>query len=58
MLYYAPIFMVVGLIVGAIALLGIVAEAGLFAWILYLIGFTLLVIHVIHTFNAETPRSL
>jgi len=54
MLYYALIFMVIGLIAGALALFGIVAEAGLFAWILYLIGFTLLVIHVFHIFKRRT----
>lgn len=47
MLYYALIFLIVGLIAGTLGLAGIVAEAGQIAWGLYLIGIILMVIHLV-----------
>jgi uncharacterized membrane protein YtjA (UPF0391 family) len=47
MLYYALVFLVVGLIAGALGLFGVAAIAGQIAWILFLIGVVLLVIHLV-----------
>jgi uncharacterized membrane protein YtjA (UPF0391 family) len=47
MLYYALMFLVVGLIAGALGLFGIAAIAGQIAWVLFLIGVILIVVHVI-----------
>ena len=47
MLYYALVFLIVGLIAGALGLAGIAAMAGQIAWILFLIGVVLIVIHLV-----------
>ncbi len=47
MLYYALVFLIVGLIAGALGLFGIAAIAGQIAWFLFLIGVVLLVIHLV-----------
>jgi uncharacterized membrane protein YtjA (UPF0391 family) len=47
MLYYALMFLVVGLIAGALGLFGIAAIAGQIAWVLFLIGVILIVVHLI-----------
>jgi uncharacterized membrane protein YtjA (UPF0391 family) len=47
MLYYALVFLVVGLIAGALGLAGVAAIAGQIAWILFVIGIVLLVIHLL-----------
>ncbi len=47
MLYYALLFLIVGLIAGALGLAGIAAIAGQIAWILFLIGIVLIVIHLV-----------
>jgi uncharacterized membrane protein YtjA (UPF0391 family) len=47
MLYYALMFLVVGLIAGALGLVGIAAIAGQIAWVLFLIGVILIVVHLI-----------
>lgn len=47
MLYYALMFLIVGLIAGALGLAGIAAIAGQVAWILFLIGVVLIVIHLV-----------
>jgi uncharacterized membrane protein YtjA (UPF0391 family) len=46
MLYYALVFLIVGLIAGALGLAGVAAVASQIAWILFLIGVVLLVIHL------------
>ena len=46
MLHYALMFLIVGLIAGALGLAGIAAVAGQIAWILFLIGAALIVIHL------------
>jgi len=53
MLYYALIFLVVGLIAGALGMFGVAAVASQIAWVLFLIGIVLLVIHLI---NGRAPR--
>jgi uncharacterized membrane protein YtjA (UPF0391 family) len=47
MLYYALMFLVVGLIAGALGLFGIAAIAGQIAWVLFLVGVVLIVVHMI-----------
>ena len=47
MLYYALMFLVVGLIAGALNLAGVAAVATQISWILFLIGIVLLVIHLV-----------
>lgn len=55
MLYYALIFLVIGLIAGALGIYGVAAMASQIAWILFLIGIVLLVIHLI---TGNRPRSV
>jgi uncharacterized membrane protein YtjA (UPF0391 family) len=47
MLYYALMFLVVGLVAGALGLFGIAAIAGQIAWVLFLIGVVLIIVHMI-----------
>jgi uncharacterized membrane protein YtjA (UPF0391 family) len=47
MLYYALVFLVVGLIAGALNLAGVSAVAVQISWILFLIGAALVVIHLV-----------
>jgi uncharacterized membrane protein YtjA (UPF0391 family) len=47
MLYYALMFLVVGLVAGALGLFGIAAIAGQIAWVLFLVGVVLIVVHMI-----------
>jgi uncharacterized membrane protein YtjA (UPF0391 family) len=47
MLYYALIFLVVGLIAGALGLFGVAAVASQISWILFLIGIVMLVVHLV-----------
>ena len=47
MLYYALVFLVVGLIAGALGVSGVAAIATQIAWVLFLIGVVLLVIHLV-----------
>ena len=46
MLHYALMFLIVGLIAGALGLSGVAAVAGQIAWILFLIGVVLLIVHM------------
>jgi len=47
MLYYALVFLVVGLIASALNLVGVSAVAVQISWILFLIGVILIVIHLV-----------
>jgi uncharacterized membrane protein YtjA (UPF0391 family) len=47
MLYYALVFLVVGLIAGALGLFGVAAMATQIAWVLFLIGIVLVVVHLV-----------
>jgi uncharacterized membrane protein YtjA (UPF0391 family) len=47
MLYYALIFLVVGLLAGALGLFGVAAMATQIAWVLFLIGIVLIVVHLV-----------
>ncbi len=46
-IYYALVFLIVGLIAGALGLAGVAAIAGQIAWVLFLVGIVLLVIHML-----------
>ena len=47
MLYFALMFLVVGLIAGALNLAGVAAIAVQISWILFVIGVVLVVIHLL-----------
>ena len=47
MLYYALVFLVVGLIAGVLNLAGVSTVAVQISWILFLIGIVMVVIHVV-----------
>ena len=47
MLYFALMFLIVGLIAGALNLAGVAAIAVQISWILFVIGVVLVVIHLI-----------
>ena len=47
MLYYALMFLIVGLVAGALGLFGVAQIAGQIAWILFLVGIVLLVVHMV-----------
>jgi len=47
MLYYALMFLIVGLVAGALGLFGIAAVASQIAWVLFLIGVIILVVHLV-----------
>jgi uncharacterized membrane protein YtjA (UPF0391 family) len=45
-LYYALVFLIVGLIAGVLGATGVAAIAAQIAWILFIVGVILLVIHL------------
>jgi uncharacterized membrane protein YtjA (UPF0391 family) len=47
MLYYSLVFLIVGLIAGALGIYGVAAVASQIAWVLFLVGIVLLVIHLL-----------
>lgn len=47
MLYYALVFLIVGLVAGALGLFGIAQMASQIAWVLFLIGIILVVVHLV-----------
>jgi uncharacterized membrane protein YtjA (UPF0391 family) len=47
MLYWALVFLVVGLVAGLLGAGGVAAIAGQIAWVLFIIGIILLVIHIV-----------
>ncbi len=55
MLYYALVFLLVGLAAGALGLFGVAAVATQIAWILFLIGVILLVVHLVTGRGARIP---
>ena len=54
MLYYALVFLIVGLVAGALGLFGVAAVASQIAWLLFLVGIILLVVHLV-TGRARVP---
>jgi uncharacterized membrane protein YtjA (UPF0391 family) len=47
MLYYSLMFLIVGLVAGALGLFGVAAVASQIAWLLFLVGVVLLVVHLV-----------
>jgi uncharacterized membrane protein YtjA (UPF0391 family) len=47
MLYYALLFLVLGLIAGALGVYSVAAVASQIAWVLFLVGVVLLVLHLV-----------
>ena len=47
MLYYALVFLIVGVVAGALNLAGVSAVAAQISWVLFLVGIVLVAIHVI-----------
>jgi uncharacterized membrane protein YtjA (UPF0391 family) len=47
MLYYALMFLLVGLVAGALGLFGVAAIASQISWVLFLVGIILLVAHLL-----------
>src|SRR5262245_50519447 len=47
MLYYSLVFLIVGLVAAALGISGVAAVASQIAWVLFLIGVVLLVVHLI-----------
>ena len=47
MLYYALVFLIVGLVAGALNLAGVSAVAVQISWVLFLIGIVLVAIHLV-----------
>lgn len=55
MLYYALMFLIVGLIAGALGIYGVAAVASQIAYVLFIIGVILLVAHLV---TGRRPRSI
>jgi uncharacterized membrane protein YtjA (UPF0391 family) len=55
MLYYALMFLIVGLVAGALGLFGVAQVASQIAWVLFLVGIILLVIHLVQGRRAPLP---
>ena len=56
MLYYALVFLVVGVIAGALNLAGVSAVAVQISWVLFLVGVVLVAIHVITGRSGRVAR--
>jgi uncharacterized membrane protein YtjA (UPF0391 family) len=46
-LYYSLLFLIIGLIAGALGIYGVAAVASQIAWVLFLIGVVLLILHLV-----------
>jgi uncharacterized membrane protein YtjA (UPF0391 family) len=47
MLYYALVFLILGLVASALGAYGVAAVASQIAWVLFVIGIVLLLVHII-----------
>ena len=57
MLYYALVFLIVGVIAGTLNLAGVSAVAVQISWVLFLVGIVLVAIHLITGRSARMTRS-
>ena len=55
MLYYALTFLLVGIVAGALGLFGVAAIASQIAWILFLVGIVILIVHLVAGRGAHVP---
>lgn len=53
MLYYALVFLLVGLAAGVLGITGVAAVATQISWVLFIIGIVLLLVHVV---KGQAPR--
>ena len=58
MLHYALMFLIVGLLAGALGLVGVAAVAGQIAWILFLVGVVLIVVHMARGGGRHLPPAV
>ncbi|HLZ32796.1 MAG TPA: DUF1328 family protein [Nitrospira sp.] len=58
MLYYALVFMLVGLVAGALNLAGVSTVAVQISWILFLIGIVLVAVHLVTLITRRTTRKV
>jgi len=47
MLYYALVFLILGLVASALGAYGVAAVASQIAWVLFVIGIVLLIVHLV-----------
>jgi uncharacterized membrane protein YtjA (UPF0391 family) len=47
MLYYALVFLIVGLIAGALGIYGVAAISSQIAWVLFVIALVFLIVHLV-----------
>ena len=55
MLYYALVFLVLGLVAGALGVSGVAAVASQIAWVLFVIGLVLMLVHFISGRRTVVP---
>ena len=55
MLYYSLVFLIVGLIAGALGIYGVAAVASQIAWVLFLIGIVFLIVHLVSSGGHQRP---
>ena len=55
MTYYALVLLIIGLVAGALGLVGVAVMASQIAWVLFLVGVVLLVIQLV---RGRTPPAL
>jgi uncharacterized membrane protein YtjA (UPF0391 family) len=58
MLHYALMFLVVGLLAGLLGLVGVAAVAGQIAWILFLVGVVLIIVHMVRGGGRHLPPAV
>jgi uncharacterized membrane protein YtjA (UPF0391 family) len=54
-LYYALVFLVLGLVAGALGVYGVAAVASQIAWVLFIVGLVLMLVHFISGRRTITP---
>lgn len=55
MLYYALVFLVLGLVAGALGVSGVAAVASQIAWVLFVVGLVLMLVHFISGRRTVVP---
>ena len=55
MLYYALVFLILGLVASALGAYGVAAVASQIAWVLFIIGIVLLVVHLLSGRRSIVP---
>ena len=55
MIYYAFVFLVLGLVAGALGVSGVAAISSQIAWVLFVIGIILMIVHFVSGRRTLTP---